>query len=585
MQTIDQSVYDFQKFSSNLTSAYLKYQEVMGIFMSICANQEAGAPGSMIQELSQVMLPVMQFWSNPAIIMPMIQQFASSCALNNLSQAKGTDSNSRKFADLEWTNNPFFALMKDTYIKQSDWLNNIAKCSNISDEKQKKKLEFYTKRFSDSISPANFAFSNPEVIREAILSNGENFVKGMENLLQDLRAAQKNGKFSIPTVDKTAFAVGENLAITPGKVVYQNELMQLIQYEAVTKEVHKTPLLLIPAWINKFYILDLQPANSYVKWLTEQGYTVFMISWVNPDKSFAHKTFEDYLMDGAVTVIKKVAEITKEQKIHCAGYCLGGTLLAIALAYLSAKKIDIVQSVTFLTTLVDFAECGDVGVFIDELELRFIESIMAKDGILDGYYLYQTFSMLRADDMIWSFFVNNYLLGKSPRAFDILYWNSDSTSLPAAMHSFYLRKMYQDNALVVPNALKFCDISIDLRNIKIPAYILSTKDDHIAPWKSAYKAVSIYSGNNRFVLSGSGHVAGAINHPSKEKYCYWTNEKLEKDPEAWKEQAKEFKGSWWNDWLVWMQKHGAAKIPQRSIDKKMVVEDAPGSYVKKKLSF
>jgi polyhydroxyalkanoate synthase len=377
--------------------------------------------------------------------------------------------------------------------------------------------------------------------------------------------------------------VGQNLAMTQGKVILQNDLMQLIQYQALTDKVHATPILIIPAWINKYYILDLQKTNSFVRWLVEKGYTVFMVSWVNPDISHNKKQFEDYMKEGALAAIAKVTEVTKEQQINLIGYCLGGTLLAATAAYLKAKqpKSSPIKTATFLTSLIDFCDVGDIGVFIDEVQISMLEKRMSEKGYLDGYEMAHTFSMIRANDMIWSFYINNYLLGKDPFPFDILYWNADSTRLPAKMHSFYLRNMYKDNLLVKPNKMKINGTGIDLGIIDLPVYILSTQDDHIAPWKSTYKATQIYKGKTRFVLSGSGHVAGVINHPDRNKYFYLINDEIPSSPEAWLNKAKEKQGSWWNDWDKWASSQSGQKVAARKIS--LALEDAPGSYVKKRL--
>jgi len=489
-----------------------------------------------------------------------------------------------RFKDEAWDKNPIFNFLKQSYYMNTSWMQNSLEQIEGLEPREEKKLEFYTKLMMDAMSPSNFAFTNPEVLKETIDTNGSNLLRGAENLYNDLSKSQ--GKFQITTADLDAFEVGRNLATTPGKIVFENELIQLIQYSPLTKQVHQTPLIIMPAWINKYYILDLQEKNSFVRWLVEQGYTVFMISWVNPDEKLSHKTFDDYMSDGPLSALKAVQKITGEKEAHFMGYCLGGTLLAATAAYLKAKdaKNCPIKTATFLTSLVDFKESGDLGVFIDEQQISTLEQRMSEKGYLDGYEMAQTFSMIRANDMIWSFYVNNYLMGKDPFPFDILFWNSDSTRLPAKMHSFYLRKMYDENLLIKPNGISLLNTPIDLSKIDIPAYILSTIDDHITPWKSTYAGTQVYKGPVRFTLSGSGHVAGVVNHPSKNKYNYWTNESIPHTPTQWLKTAKDNAGSWWNDWDEWAAKKSGKKVSARIVkDDGIKTKNAPGSFVKTNL--
>jgi polyhydroxyalkanoate synthase len=381
--------------------------------------------------------------------------------------------------------------------------------------------------------------------------------------------------------DLDAFALGRNIALTPGKVIFQTDLMQLLQYTPTTETVFRRPLLIVPPWINKYYILDLREKNSFIKWAVAQGHTVFVVSWVNPDEKLARKTFEDYMTDGLLAALGAVEQATGERSVNVIGYCLGGTLLAAALAYMAEKGDDRVASATYFTTMVDFEEPGELGVFIDEEQLAALEERMSETGYLDGSAMATTFNMLRANDLIWSFVVNNYLLGKDPFPFDLLYWNSDSTRMPAAMHSFYLRRMYQENKLVEPGGITLCGVPIDLGKIATPTFILSTKEDHIAPWKSTYAATQLYRGPIRFVLAASGHIAGVVNPPAAEKYHHWTNANLPDDPEAWLETAKQQPGSWWPEWAKWIAKHGGGKVAARQPGegKLTPIEDAPGSYV------
>ena len=401
------------------------------------------------------------------------------------------------------------------------------------------------------MAPSNFVLTNPEVLRATIDSGGENLVNGLKHVLEDLERGK--GRLMIKMTDLDAFEVGGNIAVTPGKVVFQNDLMQLIQYVPTTEKVQRRPLLIIPPWINKYYILDLRPDNSFVKWAASQGHTVFVISWVNPDERLAQKTFEDYMLEGPLAALDAMEQATGEREANVIGYCLGGTLLASTLAYMAVKGDDRFKSATYFVTMTDFAEAGELSVFIDEEQLGALEERMNEHGYLEGSDMATTFNMLRANDLIWSFVVNNYLLGKEPFPFDLLYWNSDSTRMPAAMHAYYLRNMYQENKLIEPGALELAGVPIDLRKIKTPAFLLSTKEDHIAPWKSTYAATQIYHGPVKFVLSASGHIAGVINPPGKAKYGHWENAKLPKSPDDWLAAAKYVDGSWWPTWEKWVE--------------------------------
>ncbi|MGB1548212.1 MAG: PHA/PHB synthase family protein, partial [Alphaproteobacteria bacterium] len=412
----------------------------------------------------------------------------------------------------------------------------------------------------------------------------ENLVRGLQNLLEDLESSK--GQLQIMQTDPDAFKLGENIAATPGKVVYQDDLMQLIQYEPTTKQAYQRPLLIIPPWINKYYILDLREKNSFVRWALDKGHTVFMISWVNPDERYAGKAFEDYMYEGPLAAIDAIGKATGEKQVNVVGYCIGGTLLASTLAHLAAKKDHRVHSATFLTTMVDFEEPGELAVFIDEEQLADLEAKMAKRGYLEGSEMAKTFNMLRENDLIWSFVINNYLLGKEPFPFDLLYWNSDATRMPFKMHSFYLRNMYLENRLSKPGGITLGGTPIDLRKIKIPTYLLACREDHIAPWQSVYAATQLYGGPNRFVLSASGHVAGVVNPPDKKKYSFWTAEENPETAEAWLAEASATEGSWWTDWAKWIASQGGKKVEARLPGKGglKAIEDAPGSYVKVKVS-
>lgn len=487
----------------------------------------------------------------------------------------------RRFKDEVWNQNAIFDYIKQSYLLTSRWMQETVKDMDGLDNSTAKKVDFYTRQFADAMAPTNFLMTNPEVIRTTIDSRGENLVKGLENLLDDLEKGK--GELHISMTDTKAFEVGKNIATTPGSVIFQNDLMQLIQYAPTTEKVHKRPLLIIPPWINKFYILDLKPENSFIRWAVDQGHTVFVISWVNPDSTLAGKRFEDYMTEGPIAALDVIENITGEKDANVIGYCLGGTLLAATLAWLTAEKKEArVASATFFTTMIDFTDAGELSVFIDEAQLDALEHRMEERGYLDGRAMATTFNMLRANDLIWSFVVSNYMLGKEPLPFDLLYWNSDSTRMPARMHSFYLRKMYLENKLIEPGGIELAGHRIDLTKIKTPTFVLSTREDHIAPWKSTYAATRTYKGKVKFVLAGSGHIAGVVNPPSKEKYGYWTNPKNLETPDAWLSSAKENKGSWWPEWEKWVNAFSNGECPARipGEGKLKAIEPAPGSYVK-----
>ncbi len=491
------------------------------------------------------------------------------------------DSRDKRFKDAAWEQNAVFNFLKQSYLLSARWIQSSVKDVEGLEAHDARKIDFYTRQFVDAMAPSNFLMTNPEVLKATIDSNGENLVKGLENLLEDIERGK--GSLRISMTDHSAFAVGKNLAITKGKVVFRNDLIELIQYEPTTAEVHKTPLLVIPAWINKYYILDLQPDNSVVKWGVDQGYTVFVISWVNPDEHLSQKSFDNYMQEGPLAAMDAIEKATGEKEVSVMAYCLGGTLLSITLAWLHAKKQQHrVKSATYLTTMIDFSEAGELSVFIDEAQLKLLENRMSQQGYLEGSEMAMTFNMLRANDLIWSFVVNNYLLGKDPFPFDLLYWNSDSTRMPAAMHSFYLRNMYQKNQLIKPGGITVGGVPIDLHTINTPTYMLSTREDHIAPWKSTYTATQIFKGSIRFVLAASGHIAGVVNPPTKQKYCHWINEELPESADKWLESAKEYPGSWWPDWDNWQKQFTGEKVPARAVGsgKLKPLCDAPGTYVK-----
>ena len=490
----------------------------------------------------------------------------------------------KRFKDQAWSENVVFDTLKQTYLLTSDWVQKTVRDVDGLDAKTRDKVNFYTRQWVDALAPTNFVATNPQVLQKALDTKGENLIRGLDNLLEDLDRGQ--GQLRISMTDTNAFTLGRNVATTPGKVVFQNDLMQLIQYAPTTDEVFKRPLLIVPPWINKFYVLDLQPKNSFIKWAVDQGHTVFVVSWVNPGPELSHKTFDDYMLEGPLAALDAIKDATGEDKVNVIGYCIGGTLTSSTLAYMAAKGDDRVAAVSFFTTMTDFTEPGELGVFVDEEQLELLEKHMAEKGYLEGSYMSQVFNMMRDNDLIWSFVINNYLLGREPLAFDLLYWNSDSTRMPAKMLAMYLRKMYLENRLVEPGGISLAGVPIDLTKVAVPVYMLSTHDDHIAPWKSTYAATQLYSGPVRFVLSASGHIAGVINPPAANKYCHWTKTgKAPKDPEKWLATATRHDGSWWPDWQKWVAAKAGAKVPARipGDGKLTVIEDAPGSYVSVRL--
>ncbi|MES2984591.1 MAG: class I poly(R)-hydroxyalkanoic acid synthase [Pseudomonadota bacterium] len=489
----------------------------------------------------------------------------------------------RRFNDPAWSNSAVFDYIKQNYLVNARWLQDMVGNIDGLNAHDKQKLSFFTRQYVDAVAPSNFAFTNPEVMRTMIETNGDSVVSGLTNFLSDIEKG--DGNFRISMTDERAFTMGENIATATGSVVYENDLMQLIQYAPTTEKVYATPLLLLPAWINKYYIFDLTAERSFIQWLTKKGYNVFVVSWVNPDEKLGRKNFEDYLRQGPLAALDVIENITGSKQTSIIGYCLGGTLSAISLAYLKAiGESERVASVTYLTTLVDFADAGEISVFIDETQLEALEGRMSERGYLDASEMATTFNMLRANDLIWSFMVNNYLLGKQPFPFDLLYWNADSTRMPATMHAFYLRNMYQHNQLIKPGGITLLDVPINLARIKTPSYILATREDHIAPWTSSYAATQVYDGECVFTLADSGHVAGVINPPVKKKYCYWVSDKLPPKPADWLKNAKEHPGSWWDHWHQWQSKRAGAMVKAKKPGnaRYKAIEPAPGRYAKVK---
>jgi polyhydroxyalkanoate synthase subunit PhaC len=483
----------------------------------------------------------------------------------------------KRFSAPDWQQNPAFDALKQTYLLMATTLLKAASQIEGLDEQQQRKLVFYLRQFLDAISPTNGLFTNPEVIHETIRSGGKNLLTGMEHLLRDLKAGQ------MKLTDTDAFAPGRNLALTPGQVIYRNQLVELIQYAPTTEQVYSIPLLFIPPWINKYYILDMQPQSSLIKFLVDNGFTVFVISWKNPDASMEEISFEDYLTLGPLCTLDVIKEITGSPEVNAVGYCIGGTLLSMALPYLAAKGDETIKSATLFVSLQDFTEVGETSVFIDEPQVAYIEGQMMQRGYLENRSMATMFNMLRANDLIWSNVVNNYLLGKEPPAFDLLYWNADGTRMARAAHSFYLRNTYLENNLIKPEKIVLKDVPIDLKQIRLDIYAVGTQQDHIVPWKSAWQVSRLVSGKVRFVLGGSGHIAGIINPPGKGK-GYWTNEKPVANADEWLASAEQHKDSWWTDWLEWLKPRSGEQVAPPSLGNTdhPPITPAPGTYVLEK---
>jgi polyhydroxyalkanoate synthase subunit PhaC len=587
----DASGFDPVKLAESLAAAAEKSAKLMGEFVArnagkqaAVANDELGL-GKAFMELAAKMLAnpariaegQMRLWRDYMTLwQASMLRMMGAPALPVAEPAQGD----KRFKDAGWHEHFLFDYMKQSYLITARWLHEqVASVEGLS-EPAKKKVQFFTRQYIDALAPSNFALTNPEVFRETVSSGGQNLVRGLNNLLDDIERG--NGQLRISMTDPKAFELGVNIATTPGKVVYQNALMQLIQYEPATAKVRKRPLLIIPPWINKYYILDLREKNSFIRWAASEGITVFVVSWVNPDATLAHKDFEDYLVDGPLAALDAIRDATGEPDANVIGYCLGGTLLAATLGWLAAKKQKRIASATFMTALVDFTAAGELEVFIDEAQVASLEKKMQERGYLEGSEMANTFNLLRANDLIWSFVINNYLLGRDPFPFDLLHWNCDSTRMPARMHSYYLRNMYMGNKLREPGALTLAGVPIDLSKVTVPTYFVSAIEDHIAPWKTTYAGPGLIQGKKRFVLSGSGHIAGMINPPAANKYGYWTNESLADTADEWFAGAAQHAGSWWSDWRAWIEPFLDREVPARvpGKGKLPVIEAAPGSYAR-----
>ncbi len=573
--------------SAKLISSHIRRQMKQGVaapndelgiakaFMDLMAKMLAN-PFKMAQAQMNLVWQYFSLWQHS------MQRAAGMAPVPLAQPAKGDN----RFKDAEWEEHFLFDFIKQSYLITARHVHDtVGEVEGLNDVSQKK-VNFFTRQFIDALSPSNFAVTNPEVLRETVRSQGQNLLKGFSNLLRDVE--EGDGQLRVKMTDTKDFELGRNVGTTPGKVVFQNDLIQLLQFSPTTKKQFKRPLLIIPPWINKYYILDLREKNSFIKWASDQGHTVFVVSWVNPDVKLAEKGFEDYLNEGALAAIDAVCRQTGEEEVNLIGYCLGGTLLGSAMGYLTAKKDKRIASATFFVALLDFSIPGELGVFIDEEQVASLEKKMEARGYLEGSEMAGTFNMLRSNDLIWSFVVNNYLMGKEPFPFDLLFWNSDSTRMPYKMHSFYLRNMYLKNLLKEPGGITLNGVAIDIGKIKTPCYFISTIEDHIAPWKSTYLGATKLGGPVRFVLGGSGHIAGIVNPPAANKYGFWTSDekKLQATPEEWFAGATQHQGSWWADWQEWISaRNGKERVAARDPAKGNLkaLEDAPGSFVKFRL--
>ncbi len=588
---------DAEMFGQNMLRAY----EALGqVVMALAENrQQAGVDRLAAEEVNQAAKSLYAIW-HYWVSQPERAQKAQSSLVQQMSETmthhyarafgqegppgegNGSAGKDRRFSDKDWDNNPAFSMLRDVYLGFSSWAQTLVDDAGEVDEHTRRKAEFYLRQLIAALAPTNFPLTNPEVLRETLNSGGENLARGLEILAEDITAGK--GRLKIRQTDTSQFVLGENIANTPGKVIAQNDLRQLIQYTASTDKVLKRPLLIVPPWINKFYILDLNAQKSFIKWAVEQGHTVFVVSWVNPGKKYMHKGFDDYLREGVIASLDDIETITGEKKINTIGYCVGGTLLAAALAYMAQNRDHRVASATFFTTQVDFTYAGDLKVFIDDEQIAAIEEVMQEQGYFDGSAMANVFNMLRPQDLIWPYVVNNYLKGKEPIPFDLLAWNSDATRMSAANHSFYLRQCYKDNTLA-RGRMVIDGKTLKLAQIKQPIYMLAAREDHIVPARSAFLGSQMFAAkgaNVRFVLAGSGHIAGVINPPIKAKYQYWIGGKVGGELDDWIADAREYPGSWWTDWHIWMLKQHNGEVPAREPGggKRDPIEDAPGSYVR-----
>jgi polyhydroxyalkanoate synthase len=587
------SALDVEAFAKNIARVVEEGGKALASYMK--PREESPAHEGLSEELNDIvktLAGVLEYWlSDPQraielqsrlgkVYLDLWASTANRLAGKETTPVAHPDPRDKRFADPEWSSNQFFDFLKQAYILSAHWAEYMVKDAKGLDPHTRQKAEFYVRQFINATSPSNFVLTNPELLRETLSSNAANLARGMHMLAEDIEAG--GGDIKIRQSDANAFAVGRNLALSPGKVIFQNALMQLIQYEPATESVLKRPLLIVPPWINKFYVLVLTPDKSFIKWCVDQGLTVFVISWVNPDEKLAGMGFADYMKLGPLAALDAIEEATGETEVNAIGYCVGGTLLAVTLAYMATKHDTRIAAATFFAAQVDFANAGDLKVFVDEEQLKAIEQRMAERGYLDAQKMATAFNLLRSNDLIWPYVINNYLKGRTPMPFDLLYWNSDSTRLPATNHAFYLRKCYFENALT-KGKMELDGVKLDLKKIKVPVYNLATREDHIAPAESVFRGARFFGGPMKFVLAGSGHIAGVVNPPNKGKYQYWSSDNpIEGTLPAWIAHAIEHPGSWWPDWLAWIKVLDDSMVSARKIGdgKLKPIEDAPGSYVR-----
>ncbi|MGB4867093.1 MAG: class I poly(R)-hydroxyalkanoic acid synthase [Hyphomicrobium sp.] len=580
-----------EAFAANILKAFEKGSEMLS---KLAERPDAkGGPYSTASELSAAsenLTTLVRLWlSDPVRVSEAQSYFVSQFAAlwnNVLMRMMGMPiapliepaSNDNRFKDPEWTHNPFFNFCKQAYLLACKWAEDQLKNTPGLEGRDRHRAEFYLRQMTSAYAPSNFMVTNPEVLRETFRTNAQNLVNGVTLLAEDMSRSKDLMKIS--QSDISAFELGRNLATTPGKVVFQNELLQLIQFSPTTDKVRERPIMMVPPWINKYYILDLTAQKSFIKYVVDQGFTVFVVSWINPDESLADKTFEDYILEGILAAAEAVRRETNLKEINVLGYCVGGTALSTGLAYLAHRGEDVFKSCTLLTTQVDFSLAGDLLLFTDDNQLDSLDALMTERGFLDGSRMANVFNMMRPRDLIWPYVINNYMLGKKPFPFDLLFWNQDSTRMAAANHKFYLREFYNENRLA-KGEMAIAGTKLELGKIKLPVFSVATREDHIAPAPSVYRGSLMFSGPVEFVLAGSGHIAGVVNPPDKVKYQYWTDGDKAPALEDWIKSATEHPGSWWPYWIKWLEKQsGGWTIPRTPGQQLGVIEDAPGSYVK-----
>ncbi|RJF63728.1 class I poly(R)-hydroxyalkanoic acid synthase [Rhodopseudomonas palustris] len=584
--------FDPDAFARNLAQAMETGGQALATMLKPREPAPNGQPPAELSEMVKTLTRVAEYWTSDQARAAELQAKLGKSYLDlwgNASRKLSGETveptiepppRDKRFADPQWRSNQFYEFLMQAYLLTSQWANELVEKADGLDPHTRKKAAFYVQQITNALAPSNFVATSPELTRHTLENSGDNLVRGMKMLAEDIVAGK--GHLKIRQSDPANLEVGVNIATTPGKVIFQNEIMQLIQYTPSTETVLRTPLLIVPPWINKFYILDLKPEKSFIKFCVDQGLTVFVISWVNPDKSLGDKSFADYMKLGPLAAMDVVEKITGELKVHTIGYCVGGTLLAATLAWLAERRRQRVTSATFLTTQVDFTHAGDLTVFVDEEQISALERDMQATGVLEGARMAMAFNMLRPNDLIWSYVVNNYMKGQPPAAFDLLHWNSDATRMPAANHSYYLRNCYLDNKLSA-GTMVLDDTQLDLSKVKVPIYNLATREDHIAPAESVLYGSQFFGGPVKYVLSGSGHIAGVINPPAANKYQFWTNDNIHAGSVAeWLKGAQEHKGSWWPDWRAWIEQFDADRVPARAVGTEAFppIEDAPGSYVR-----